>query len=223
LAEPAYCTILARNYLPSALALGESLLVHGDGVPLTVVLIDATDETDLPDLPGVRWMHPDMLDLDERAVHELAMSYNLVEFATAVKPLVLQKLLAEHEQAAYLDPDTYVVSPMEELAPALDAGEGIVLTPHYLEPVPAVGQGTRPAGDALHEVPQLVAQGLGDPDLGHRQVAGAQQQLELAERLRPLLRVRRAGRGRQLHPVDPLVVDLDHVVRIDVVVDHHLP
>jgi hypothetical protein len=134
--QPAYCTILARNYLPSALTLSESVLRHGDGTPLTIFLIDADDETELPEAPAVRWMHPGMLDLPERRVHELAMSYDLVEFATAVKPLVLGALLREHEQAAYLDPDTYVVSPMEELSPALEAGAGIVLTPHYLEPPP---------------------------------------------------------------------------------------
>jgi hypothetical protein len=85
----------------------------------------------------VSWMHPGMLDLPGRKALELAMSYDLVEFATAVKPLVLRRLLEAHEQVAYLDPDTYVVSPMEELGPALDASPGgIVLTPHYLKPTP---------------------------------------------------------------------------------------
>lgn len=139
--QPAYCTILARNYLPAALSLSESLLQHGDGTPLTIFLIDATDETELPETPGVRWMHPGMLDLPERTVLELAMSYDLVEFATAVKPLVLGALLREHEQAVYLDPDTYVVSPMDELSPALAASPGgIVLTPHYLSPPPPGNQ-----------------------------------------------------------------------------------
>ena len=140
MAQPAYFTILARNYLPAALALSESLRRHGDGTPLTVLLIDATGDTDLPDIPGVTWMHPGMLDLEERRVHELAMSYDLVEFATAIKPLVFRALLGKHEQVAYLDPDTYVVSPMEELTPALSGGAGIVLTPHYLQPVPAASQ-----------------------------------------------------------------------------------
>jgi hypothetical protein len=138
--QPAYFTILARNYLPAALALSESLGRHGDGTPLTVFLTDATADTELPEVPGVRWMHPGMLDLDERTVLELAMSYDLVEFATSVKPLVFRSLLREQEQVAYLDPDTYVVSPLEELSPALAAGAGIVLTPHYLEPVPADSQ-----------------------------------------------------------------------------------
>src|SRR5882757_5682845 len=122
--QPAYFTILARNYLPAALALGESLQEHGDGTPLTVFLIDATEETELPEVEGVRWMHPGSIDLDPRTALELQMSYMLIEFATAVKPLVVKKLLAEHEQVAYLDPDTYVVSPMDELSPALEQSKG---------------------------------------------------------------------------------------------------
>jgi hypothetical protein len=146
--QPAYCTILARNYLPVALALSESLRQHGDGTPLTVFLIDANEETEFPDVPGVRWMHPGMLDLPERTVLELAMSYDLVEFATAIKPLVLRSLLAEHEQVAYLDPDTYAVSAMAELSPALASSAGIVLTPHYLQPVPGDSQFSE--GHLLH-------------------------------------------------------------------------
>jgi hypothetical protein len=134
---PAYCTILARNYLPSALTLADSLQRFGSEHPLFVFLTDATPDTELPELPGVSWMNPWSLDLDERTVLELAMSYDLVEFATAVKPKLLKKLLEEHEQVAYLDPDTYQVSEMAELSPALEQGNGIVLTPHYLRPTPA--------------------------------------------------------------------------------------
>ena len=139
--QPAYCTILARNYLPAALALSDSLREQGSDVPLTVFLIDATADSELPELEGVRWMHPGMLDLQQRQALELAMSYDLVEFATAVKPLVLRALLAEHDQVCYLDPDTYAVAPMEELSPALEASPGgILLTPHYLQPTPTDGE-----------------------------------------------------------------------------------
>lgn len=141
MAAPVYFTILARNYLPYALALSDSLREHGSEVPLHVFLIDATEDTKPPELQGIRWMHPGMLDLPERRALELAMSYELVEFATAVKPLVFQSLLHEHEQAFYLDPDTYVVSPMEELGPALEASPGgVLLTPHYLRPTPSNGE-----------------------------------------------------------------------------------
>ncbi|MCW3040603.1 MAG: hypothetical protein JWM31_2508 [Solirubrobacterales bacterium] len=133
--SPGYVTILARNYLPRALMLADSLREHGSGNPLVVFLIDATADAELPEIAGVRWMRPADLDLPERTVLELAMSYDLVEFATAVKPLVLQALLREFEAVIYLDPDTYLTSPMVELGPALDDSSGVVLTPHYLEPV----------------------------------------------------------------------------------------
>jgi hypothetical protein len=132
-----HLTILARNYLPNALTLADSLRRHGDGTPLVVFLTDATPRTELPELDGVRWMRPSMLDLPDRTVLELAMSYDLVEFATALKPLIMENLLGEYEQVVYLDPDTYLVSRMEELGPALDDGTGIVLTPHYLTPCPS--------------------------------------------------------------------------------------
>ena len=63
------------------------------------------------------------------------MGYDLVEFATAVKPLLLRALLQTTEQVFYLDPDTFVTSPMTELGPALEASSGgILLTPHFLSP-----------------------------------------------------------------------------------------
>ena len=66
------------------------------------------------------------------------MSYDLVEFATAVKPLLLQRLLEDADQAVYLDPDTYLTAPMVELPGALEASAGgILLTPHFLGPPPA--------------------------------------------------------------------------------------
>lgn len=143
-----HCTILARNYLHFAMTLGDSLRRHGSDTPLVVFLIDATPDTDLPEIEGISWMCPASLDLAPRTVLELAMSYDLVEFATAVKPLVLQALLREYEQVVYLDPDTYLVSGMVELDPALSSDAPIVLTPHYLTP-PAPGH-QFPEGHLLH-------------------------------------------------------------------------
>lgn len=134
---PAYCTILARNYLPSALTLADSLRRFGSEHPLFVFLTDALPGEPLPDLPGVAYLTPQSLEHDQRELLELMMAYDLVEFATAVKPLVLAQLLRDFEQVVYCDPDTYQLSPMVELSPALEHGSGIVLTPHYLRPTPA--------------------------------------------------------------------------------------
>ncbi len=130
-----YCTILSTNYLPKALALAESLREHEDGASLRILFIDHASDATLPHLPGVECLSTEVLGLPLRTVRGLAMSYDLVEFATAVKPLLLQALLDQSEQVVYLDPDTYVTSPMEELSPSLDASDGgILLTPHFLRP-----------------------------------------------------------------------------------------
>ncbi|WP_310962192.1 hypothetical protein [Nocardioides terrisoli] len=133
-ARRAYCTILARNYLPKAMTLADSLRRHHD-TDLVVLLIDVASDDQLPKLPGVRLVSTAGLGLSDREVLRLAMSYALVEFATAVKPLLLKRLLEDHDEAYYLDPDLYVTAPMVELSPALQASEGgIILTPHFLRP-----------------------------------------------------------------------------------------
>ena len=132
-----YCTILSSNYLPKALALAESLRRHEDGAILRILLIDVAEDARLPEFSGVECLSTSSLGLSRRSVRELVMSYDLVEFATAVKPLLLQALLVEAEQVVYLDPDTYVTAPMVELPGALAASEqGILLTPHFLGPPP---------------------------------------------------------------------------------------
>jgi hypothetical protein len=135
----AYATILSTNYLAKALTLADTLQRHHPGARLTVLVIDSADAAHLSGVqrPGVEVVGTDVLGLAHRDVLRLATIYDLVEMATAVKPLLLKALLADAEQAAYLDPDTYVTSPMLELSPSLAATEGgLLLTPHFLDPVP---------------------------------------------------------------------------------------
>lgn len=130
----AYCTILAQNYLPKALALAESLK-RQQGAILKVMLIDVEEPAELPEIPGVEFLSTEYLGLGRREIHRLAGGYNLVEFATSIKAVLLQRLLEEAEQAAYLDPDTYLTGPMPELGEDLAASpSGILLTPHFLRP-----------------------------------------------------------------------------------------
>jgi hypothetical protein len=130
-----FCTILSTNYLPKALALAESLRRHEDGARLTILFIDHAEAETLPHLDGVDCLSTACLGLPRADVMELAMSYELVEFATAIKPLLFTRLLEDADEVYYLDPDTFVVSPMVELSPALAASAGgILLTPHFLWP-----------------------------------------------------------------------------------------
>jgi hypothetical protein len=132
----AYCAIVSTNYLPKALALADSLRRH-EGARLTVLLIDARSSAELPDVAEVDLVGTDVLGLPTAELLEVATIYDLVEFATAVKPLLLKWLLESHDAVFYLDPDTYLTSPLVELEAELAASEGgILLTPHFLEPLP---------------------------------------------------------------------------------------
>lgn len=132
-----FCTILSTNYLPKALALAESLRLHEDGAALKVVFIDHIDDETLPELDGVECLSLAALGLPRSTLLEMAMTYDLVEFATSIKPVLFRRLLDDADQVFYLDPDTFVVSPMVELSPALEASAGgILLTPHFLRPPP---------------------------------------------------------------------------------------
>ena len=132
-----FTTIISTNYLPKALALGESLRLHENGAKLKIVFIDHLDDEGLPEFEGVECLSLAALKLPRRTVLEMAMIYQLVEFATAIKPVLFQRLLEDADQVFYLDPDTYVVAPMVELSPELEASTGgALLTPHFLRPPP---------------------------------------------------------------------------------------
>ncbi|WP_267424373.1 MULTISPECIES: hypothetical protein [unclassified Curtobacterium] len=131
-----YCTVVAQNYLPQALALYESIQRIEPHKDLVILVVDG-DRRDLEaGRPGLRVATTEILGLSRRDVLELAAIYDVVEFSTSVKPLFFKALLQESERVAYLDPDMMVVSPLSEL-PALLDEHGIVLTPHFLEPIPS--------------------------------------------------------------------------------------
>ncbi len=130
----AYLTILASNYLPKAIALADSMRAHEDA-ELHVLLIDVPTADNAPQIPGVRVLSTEFLGMGETELLRMATIYDLVEFATAVKPTALLRLLEDHDAAYYIDPDMYLTAPLVELPTELAASEGgILLTPHFLEP-----------------------------------------------------------------------------------------
>lgn len=132
--KTAYCTIVAANYLPQAYSLYESLRRNAEGAPFYLLIVDA-ERTELPSMPdGVNLVSLEMLGIVEEERHNLAAIYDVVELSTAIKPLLLKKLLRDHQRAIYLDPDMWVVSSISELDPIIDE-HTIVLTPHLLQPI----------------------------------------------------------------------------------------
>lgn len=129
-----YCSIVAQNYLPQALALYASIREVEPERVFVILVIDG-NRSDLElGRPMLRVLGTDALGLSDRELLDLATIYDVVEWSTAVKPVLLKFLLLEFEQVVYLDPDTYVVSPLVELETLIDQHH-VVLTPHLLEPI----------------------------------------------------------------------------------------
>jgi hypothetical protein len=89
---------------------------------------------------GLRVVTPRDLPLDPMLFSAMAFMYNVMELATALKPILLSSLLAKYEadSATYLDPDTFVYAPIPTIADR--SGEAVaLLTPHRLTPPPFDG------------------------------------------------------------------------------------
>jgi glycosyltransferase involved in cell wall biosynthesis len=133
------CSVIAKNYVAHARVLADSFrAAHPDGV-CTVLVID--------DLDGVidgRQEPFDVLRLDEIGLPDperMAASYDVLEFSTAVKPWLLAHLLGRPgvDAVTYLDPDIRVFSSLEEIERRVHE-HGVVLTPHFIAPLPRDGR-----------------------------------------------------------------------------------
>lgn len=135
------CTVAATNYLPRVRVLAESVRRFGPGGDLSVFLID--DPEARTDTSGEAFdlLPLTRLPLDPEWFAAMTLYYDLTELATAVKPWVLEALAEPGGDpggpaaVAYLDPDTELFAPLEDLW-AIAAGGDIVLTPHALGPYP---------------------------------------------------------------------------------------
>ena len=130
------CTIIARNYLPAARVLATSFLSHHPaGRIFVLVLDDPLGELD-DDTEPFEVLHLADLEIEPSELHYMAACYSVTEFATAVKPWLLQALLRRGTPSVlYLDPDIQVFHALDELSHLTEAN-GIVLTPHVTAPMP---------------------------------------------------------------------------------------
>ena len=133
-----FCTVVARNYLAYARVLGQSLRDVDADLHLSVLVLDdddgAVDDTDEP----FDVLRPGDLDISPREFHHMAVIYDVLELATAVKPWLLHRVLADDDVACYLDPDIEVFGSMDPVE-ALAKRNSIVLTPHSTTPFPRDG------------------------------------------------------------------------------------
>lgn len=130
------CTIIARNYIPQARVLAESLKRHHPDKTLQVLVFDHMEGPLYEGREPFEIVTPADLDLSRKKFHQMATIYDVMELATALKPWLLKHLFDQGANVAvYLDPDIEIHDSLRELEDL--AGEhGVVLTPHIIDPVP---------------------------------------------------------------------------------------
>jgi hypothetical protein len=122
-------TIVAKNYLAHARTLGDSLKQLYPELPFYVVLADDTEgQLDIRTEP---YTTVGASELGIEGYREMAFKYDLVEFATAIKPSVFEYLFARrpYDRIIYFDPDIFVYDRLDPIFDALRENF-MVLTPH---------------------------------------------------------------------------------------------
>jgi hypothetical protein len=122
---PLIGTIVGRNYVPFARVLAQSLQRHHPDVQLVVLAADDIDGEDSASLAAGALGVPDLNGLRFRCTRQ--------ELVVTLKPFLLATLLERQQSALFLDADSLVLAPLDQLFAAVRA-HAVTLVPHRLEP-----------------------------------------------------------------------------------------
>jgi hypothetical protein len=125
--KKAVFSIVAKNYIPMANVLGDSVKSHHPDIPYFIIVADsyADDDNDQQRHPIIQAKH---LGIDK--LEEMAFKYNVTEFCTSLKPFAFDYLFNQgYEQVIYFDPDIYVFSQLNSIFDKLSQAS-LVVTPH---------------------------------------------------------------------------------------------
>jgi glycosyltransferase involved in cell wall biosynthesis len=132
----AVCTIVAKNYLALAKTLGQSLHRFHPEIDFRISIVDLLQERLDAAETGKFLVDPPVDYMDRALLNKMAYGYEITEFNTSVKPFYVEYLFNQgYEKVIYLDPDIWVMQPLDAIFTSLDA-DPIVLTPHLLDPIP---------------------------------------------------------------------------------------
>jgi len=140
MAELIFFTIVSRNYLAYALTLMQSVAAQYPDSKRYLCLADERADDPALDTDLFETVTIDQLGLPH--FDAFVFRYDIMELNTAVKPYMFEWLRMRHSQAGlvYLDPDIYVLRPLDDVTQAFDEGKLAVLTPHLNAPLPDDGR-----------------------------------------------------------------------------------
>ena len=133
--KPVYFTICSKNYLAYALTLGRSLAKSDGDARFLIFLADdplTSEEATLVEFEVIEAARLPLPTFDDMIVR-----YSVMELNTAIKPACFLYLFESlgADSAVYLDPDIYVLAPLEHVEARLEGGADLVLTPHSTMPL----------------------------------------------------------------------------------------
>lgn len=129
----AVCTIVNQSYLPQALVQYESLLATNPESDHFILVTDGVP-ANLKNFCDAKFLVLSDLSLAKEKFEKMLSYYDEVEFATAMKPSLLKRLLLMgYTSVTFIDPDTLILGQLD-VAQTLASTHGVVLTPHRLSP-----------------------------------------------------------------------------------------
>ncbi len=127
-------TIVAHNYIPRAEIVADTFLAHHPASTFYIVVTDYPLQVKLRQAGDRRLVPITDIGFGAEGFEYMATFYNVMEFATAIKPFALRHFLRTAGCVLYLDPDIEVFAPLDPLIEATRRAS-ISLTPHCLAPI----------------------------------------------------------------------------------------
>ena len=130
----AACTIVSPNYIAYARTVAASYLAQHPGHRFFVLIVASLSDT--APFSAEAFEAVLLSEIGLQNLTSVAMSYEILELNTNVKPSFLKYLLREYRLSAiiYLDPDIFVYAPLAPVFEALEDAD-CILTPHLTTPI----------------------------------------------------------------------------------------
>ncbi|MEO6613336.1 MAG: hypothetical protein ABIT05_16880 [Chitinophagaceae bacterium] len=134
-------TICSNSFLAHTKTMLDSLRVHHPEIGTFIFLVDLPDAS----VDYSIFAPADVIVADEKIIPgfaELLDRYNVIELSTSLRPFViryLQDRFAEASKLYYIDPDMVVYDRLDVIDQLLE-NQDIIITPHFLQPLPLDGQ-----------------------------------------------------------------------------------
>lgn len=132
---------IVRNYLGQIRVLARTFTATNPGCRCLVYFIDEVPEGLDLSAELFEVLPTEALPISQRELHLMATIYDVTEYATSVKPWVLEAAMeVTGGPICYIDPDIVLY---RELEPHVALGlerHGVVLTPHLRAPMPRDGK-----------------------------------------------------------------------------------